>query len=155
MQHEPAEAAFHDPTVWKYFEAFEVGVSAYDFDVDAVCDDGCVVSTVHPGLDDAGMGGSESVEDLLATGRVLIGRCGDDDHEKQPERVNRDVPLATLIFLPMSTPWLDSGTLLEVFTLCESMTAALGDSSRLLWTRTPARNVSWIASVVPSTSHKA
>ena len=108
MQHEPAEAAFHDPAVREYFEAFEVGVSAYDFDVDAVggavCDDAGVVATVHPGLDDAGMGGGESVEDLLAADRVLNGRCGDDDHEKQPERVDRDVSLAAIIFLPMSTP---------------------------------------------------
>ena len=59
-----------------------VGVSAGDFDVDAVGgavggtvgDDAGVVATVHSRLGDAGMGGGKTVEDLFAAGRVLNGK---------------------------------------------------------------------------------
>ncbi len=63
--------------------------------------------------------------------------------------------LRPLIFLPASIPCECSGTLPDVLTVCASRIAAVGSAARPAARRTLPRNTSWIASVMPSFSHKA
>jgi hypothetical protein len=60
-----------------------------------------------------------------------------------------------LIFLFASMPWLVSATFAEVFTLCASITAAVGSARRPWERRVLSRNRSWTCWVVPSAAHFA
>jgi len=97
----------------------------------------------------------ELVEYLVSARGVLHGCRGDDRDQQQPSASVAMCRLRPLIFLPASIPWLVSATLQEVFTLCESMIAAVGVLARPRTTRTCWRSRSCKVSVVPSASHLA
>lgn len=112
-----------------------------DFEVDAegggVLDEVLAVAAVNPDLADRGMGHGHLVEEGLACGGVLDTGCGDQDRQQ--------LRLRPTIFLPASTPWPTAGTLVEVLTLCASMTQAVGFALRPSRCRTCSRSrpLSW------------
>jgi hypothetical protein len=63
--------------------------------------------------------------------------------------------LRPTIFLPASVPWLAAGMLVEVFTLCASITQAEGSAFRppLRLTNSRSRQLSW--ATTPSFCHFA
>jgi hypothetical protein len=67
----------------------------------------------------------------------VVGHAGrdDGDGEEQAERAGDDALLRPTIFLPVSVPWLVTGTFVEVLTVWVSMTAAVGSGARPSITR--------------------
>ena len=83
-------------------------------------------SGVDPGLAQGRVGGGRLVEQLHAEGVVADGRGGDDNGEQQAEGVGDDAAFTADDLLPASTPCLTAGTLVEAFTLRESMMEPVG-----------------------------
>lgn len=130
-----------------------------DFEVDAegggVLDEVLAVASVDSDLAQGGMVGGGLLQEGAAGGGVLdAGRC-DQDCEKQAEGVGDDAALAPTIFLPASMSWLLAGTMVEVFTLCASITPADGATARPSCCRSNSRSrpLSWAKT--PSFCHLA
>lgn len=101
------------------------------------------------------MGCGQGVEEEFAVGGVVHVRGGDQDGQDESQVWVMTCRLRPLIFLPASMPWPASATFVEAFTLCASITSAVGCELRPWDCRVLSRSRSWTCCVVPSASHLA
>jgi hypothetical protein len=99
VQHDPAEAAFDDPSPFDHREPFDLWVFGDDLDIDAeggaVFDDLVLEAGVDPGLGQGRVGGFGLFQQVDADGVVAAAGGGDDDGEEQAEGVGNDAAFAS------------------------------------------------------------
>ena len=159
MQDKPPEGALHNPSARQDREPLLAFLLLDDLECNArgcrVLQEALLVAAVHPACGDGRVPGGQLGDDVLAAVGVLHRGGGDDQGQQEAEGIDGDVPLAPLVRLPASYPWLASATFEDALTACASMIAAVGSAARPACSRALPRSRSWIACVVPSFSHLA